>query len=65
MDCLMEEYFHQSDKEKQDGLPVAPFMDRSVGEITKRFIIDLILQRQSDEADRSNRIHQICSSSTF
>ena len=25
----MEEYFHQSDKEKRDALPVAPFMDRS------------------------------------
>jgi len=24
----MEEYFHQSDKEKRDALPVAPFMDR-------------------------------------
>ena len=24
----MEEYFHQSDKEKKDSLPVAPFMDR-------------------------------------
>jgi len=28
VDCLMEEYFHQSDKEKRDQLPVAPFMDR-------------------------------------
>ena len=24
----MEEYFHQSDREKIDSLPVAPFMDR-------------------------------------
>ena len=31
VDCLMEEYFHQSDKEKRDQLPVAPFMDRSAG----------------------------------
>ena len=28
VDCLLEEYFIQSDKEKQEGLPVAPFMDR-------------------------------------
>ena len=28
VDCLLEEYFHQSDKEKKDALPVAPFMDR-------------------------------------
>ena len=30
VDCLLEEYFHQSDKEKKDALPVAPFMDRSL-----------------------------------
>ena len=28
LDCLLEEYFNQSDKEKEEGLPVAPFMDR-------------------------------------
>ena len=28
VECLMEEYFQQSDKEKKDNLPVAPFMDR-------------------------------------
>ncbi|CAD5112439.1 DgyrCDS1661 [Dimorphilus gyrociliatus] len=28
VDCLLEEYFNQSDKEKEQGLPVAPFMDR-------------------------------------
>jgi len=28
VECLMEEYFNQSDKEKKDSLPVAPFMDR-------------------------------------
>merc|ERR1739838_323988 len=28
VECLMEEYFQQSDKEKRDALPVAPFMDR-------------------------------------
>jgi len=28
VDCLMEEYFNQSDKEKRDQLPVAQFMDR-------------------------------------
>jgi len=28
VDCLMEEYFNQSDKEKKDQLPVAQFMDR-------------------------------------
>lgn len=28
LDCLLEEYFNQSDKEKAEGLPVAPFMDR-------------------------------------
>lgn len=28
VDCLMEEYFHQSDMERRDNLPVAPFMDR-------------------------------------
>uniref|UniRef100_A0A8K9UJB4 Phosphodiesterase n=1 Tax=Oncorhynchus mykiss TaxID=8022 RepID=A0A8K9UJB4_ONCMY len=27
-DCLLEEYFMQSDREKAEGLPVAPFMDR-------------------------------------
>ncbi|XP_072371529.1 high affinity cGMP-specific 3',5'-cyclic phosphodiesterase 9A-like [Scyliorhinus torazame] len=26
--CLLQEYFMQSDREKLDGLPVAPFMDR-------------------------------------
>ena len=30
VECLMEEYFQQSDKEKKDNLPVAPFMDRYV-----------------------------------
>lgn len=28
VDCLLEEYFTQSDREKSEGLPVAPFMDR-------------------------------------
>uniref|UniRef100_A0A4W4GC71 Phosphodiesterase n=1 Tax=Electrophorus electricus TaxID=8005 RepID=A0A4W4GC71_ELEEL len=28
VDCLLEEYFMQSDREKSEGLPVAPFMDR-------------------------------------
>ena len=28
VDCLLEEYFMQSDREKAQGLPVAPFMDR-------------------------------------
>jgi len=28
VECLMEEYFHQSDQEKKESLPVAPFMDR-------------------------------------
>nr|XP_005991223.1 PREDICTED: high affinity cGMP-specific 3',5'-cyclic phosphodiesterase 9A-like [Latimeria chalumnae] len=28
VDCLLEEYFMQSDREKIEGLPVAPFMDR-------------------------------------
>uniref|UniRef100_A0A672TBW1 High affinity cGMP-specific 3',5'-cyclic phosphodiesterase 9A n=1 Tax=Sinocyclocheilus grahami TaxID=75366 RepID=A0A672TBW1_SINGR len=28
VDCLLEEYFMQSDREKVEGLPVAPFMDR-------------------------------------
>ncbi|CAH8440130.1 unnamed protein product [Dicrocoelium dendriticum] len=28
VDCLLEEYFQQSDREKVEGLPVAPFMDR-------------------------------------
>ncbi|XP_045573237.1 high affinity cGMP-specific 3',5'-cyclic phosphodiesterase 9A isoform X1 [Salmo salar] len=28
LDCLLEEYFMQSDREKSEGLPVAPFMDR-------------------------------------
>ena len=26
LDCLLEEYFNQSDREKAEGLPVAPFM---------------------------------------
>ncbi|XP_041425130.1 high affinity cGMP-specific 3',5'-cyclic phosphodiesterase 9A-like isoform X2 [Xenopus laevis] len=28
VDCLLEEYFMQSDREKSEGLPVTPFMDR-------------------------------------
>ncbi|XP_075950970.1 high affinity cGMP-specific 3',5'-cyclic phosphodiesterase 9A-like [Anarhichas minor] len=28
LDCLLQEFFHQSDTEKLKGLPVAPFMDR-------------------------------------
>ncbi|XP_077312298.1 high affinity cGMP-specific 3',5'-cyclic phosphodiesterase 9A [Lithobates pipiens] len=28
VDCLLEEYFMQSDREKMEGLPVTPFMDR-------------------------------------
>uniref|UniRef100_A0A8C1P9Z4 High affinity cGMP-specific 3',5'-cyclic phosphodiesterase 9A n=1 Tax=Cyprinus carpio TaxID=7962 RepID=A0A8C1P9Z4_CYPCA len=28
VDCLLEKYFMQSDKEESEGLPVAPFMDR-------------------------------------
>ncbi|KAI3378701.1 hypothetical protein SNEBB_005626 [Seison nebaliae] len=28
VDCLLTEYFQQSDREKELGLPVAPFMDR-------------------------------------
>uniref|UniRef100_A0A673IK44 Phosphodiesterase n=1 Tax=Sinocyclocheilus rhinocerous TaxID=307959 RepID=A0A673IK44_9TELE len=28
VDCLLEEYFMQSDREKAEGLPIAPFMDR-------------------------------------
>uniref|UniRef100_A0AAY4BSF1 High affinity cGMP-specific 3',5'-cyclic phosphodiesterase 9A n=2 Tax=Denticeps clupeoides TaxID=299321 RepID=A0AAY4BSF1_9TELE len=28
VDCLLEEYFKQSDREKAERLPVAPFMDR-------------------------------------
>ncbi|XP_069745302.1 high affinity cGMP-specific 3',5'-cyclic phosphodiesterase 9A isoform X1 [Narcine bancroftii] len=27
--CLLQEYFMQSDREKAEGLPVAPFMDRN------------------------------------
>jgi hypothetical protein len=29
VDCLLEEFFHQSDIEKEKGLPTAPFMDRA------------------------------------
>ncbi|XP_076065329.1 high affinity cGMP-specific 3',5'-cyclic phosphodiesterase 9A-like [Oratosquilla oratoria] len=28
VECLLEEYFNQAETEKQEGLPVAPFMDR-------------------------------------
>ena len=28
VDCLLKEYFKQSDEEKKKGLPVSPFMDR-------------------------------------
>ncbi|KAK3101817.1 hypothetical protein FSP39_006588 [Pinctada imbricata] len=28
LECLLEEFFNQSDMEKLEGLPVAPFMDR-------------------------------------
>ncbi|XP_041858243.1 high affinity cGMP-specific 3',5'-cyclic phosphodiesterase 9A isoform X2 [Melanotaenia boesemani] len=34
VDCLLEEYFTQSDREKAEGLPVAPFMDRE--KVTKQ-----------------------------
>ncbi|XP_071969460.1 high affinity cGMP-specific 3',5'-cyclic phosphodiesterase 9A isoform X2 [Engystomops pustulosus] len=33
VDCLLEEYFMQSDREKSEGLPVTPFMDRD--QVTK------------------------------
>ena len=28
VDCLLNEFFNQSDREKEEGLPFAPFMDR-------------------------------------
>ncbi|MCJ8732478.1 hypothetical protein PDJAM_G00211800 [Pangasius djambal] len=28
LDCLLQEFFNQSDMEKLEGLPVTPFMDR-------------------------------------
>ena len=28
VDCLLEEYFMQSDREKSEGLPVSSYMDR-------------------------------------
>ncbi|KAI8817941.1 cGMP phosphodiesterase [Fimicolochytrium jonesii] len=28
VDCLLEEFFEQADREKKEGLPFAPFMDR-------------------------------------
>lgn len=28
LDCLLQEFFEQSDREKLEGLPVTPFMDR-------------------------------------
>ncbi len=28
VNCLLEEFFAQSDREKAEGLPTAPFMDR-------------------------------------
>ncbi|XP_072911103.1 high affinity cGMP-specific 3',5'-cyclic phosphodiesterase 9A-like isoform X2 [Hemitrygon akajei] len=28
LDCLLQEYFMQGDREKSEGLPVSPFMDR-------------------------------------
>ncbi|KAA0195648.1 hypothetical protein HAZT_HAZT005807 [Hyalella azteca] len=28
LECLMQEFFNQSDLEKLEGLPVSPFMDR-------------------------------------
>ncbi|XP_075937920.1 high affinity cGMP-specific 3',5'-cyclic phosphodiesterase 9A [Anarhichas minor] len=28
LDCLLQEFYNQSDKEKLEGLPVTPFMDR-------------------------------------
>ena len=33
LDCLLQEFFEQSDREKMEGLPVTPFMDRD--KITK------------------------------
>ena len=40
VECLMEEYFQQSDKEKKDNLPVAPFMDRL--EAVERRLLEII-----------------------
>ena len=45
VECLMEEYFQQSDKEKKDNLPVAPFMDRFGAEGRKTNIIFLCRDR--------------------
>ncbi|XP_037086208.1 high affinity cGMP-specific 3',5'-cyclic phosphodiesterase 9A-like [Pollicipes pollicipes] len=28
IDCLLQEFYNQSDREKEEGLPVTPFMDR-------------------------------------
>ena len=42
VDCLLEEYFNQSDREKSEGLPVAPFMDRE--KVTKPNCTDWFYQ---------------------
>ena len=64
VECLMEEYFQQSDKEKKDNLPVAPFMDRSTvstrggGFRLKDNYISL--QGKGDQAHRTSRLHKVC-----
>ena len=47
VECLMEEYFNQSDKEKKDSLPVAPFMDRD--RVTKPTAQELISPASSHQ----------------
>ena len=61
VECLMEEYFQQSDKEKKDNLPVAPFMDRSGpqgGSLRLKNYISV--QGQGDQAHRTSRLHKVC-----
>ena len=65
VECLMEEYFQQSDKEKKDNLPVAPFMDRSgtqEREEAKDYYVSL--QGQGDQTHRTSRLHKVCPSTS-
>ena len=40
LECLLEEYFNQSDLEKSCQLPFAPFMDRCFNEFRMKFYVN-------------------------
>ena len=62
VECLMEEYFQQSDKEKKDNLPVAPFMDRLEAverRIIRRDNFCISMQGQGNQAHCTSRLHKV------